>query len=468
MNGDIARSLYGVRGRNISIGFISDSFDNLQGAEADIINGDLPPEIRVLQDLGGDGSDEGRALMQVVHDTAPSANFLFHSAFSDSSICEASYANAIDNLVGAGAGIIVSDASCLEDPMFQEGQAAQAINRAKNAGIPVFIAAGNEARRSYETSFRDSGVGDDSGGTYHDFNPAPDGVSIWQNITLESGNALDLTFQWDEPSFNSANDLDIYLFDRTGTTLLAGSANDNLGNAPLENLFFFNDTSETQFKLAISKREGRALDLMKYVVFGGGRNFSIDDYYNPLVSSLYGVANAAGAFTVGAASYLRTPRFGIDPAEVRNFSSAGGSPLLFDGEGKRLPNPIIRPKPDIIAPDGGCTSFFGIDTGGGCFSFPGTSAAVAHAAGVAALMLEAAPHLSPDRVYDILRGTARDMDDPATWGFDVGFDYKTGYGFIDAVEAVGEAKNSIPEPSNLWGLFLLGISLVTARRWLPR
>jgi subtilisin family serine protease len=475
MRADIARSRYGVSGRNITVGVISDSFDNLGGTATDIANGDLPSSVTILNDLSGNGTDEGRGLAHLVYDSAPGSNFLFHSAFNETIPCEVHYANAIDNLVRSGARIIVSDAACQNDPMFQEGRVSQAINRAKDAGIPVFISAGNEGRRSYESAFRSSGVIDSNFGLlYHDFDPDPVGVDIFQKISLGIDNSLDLTFQWDEAfgsisnGVASTNDLDILLFDSTGTNLLAASAEDNIGHDPLEHLFFFNDTGETTFNLAIAKKGGgSAPGLMKYVVFGGGRNFSIDEYYDPTVSSLYGIANARGAFAIGAADYTRTPVFGVDPAESRGFSSAGGTPLLFDSTGARLTGPLAKSRPDIIGPDGVCTPFFGIDIGGGCFFFPGTSASVAAVAGVAALMLEANPNLSPDRLYDILRQTARDMDDPATPGFDTGFDFKTGFGFIDAEAAVGRAAadaNSIPEPSTLWGLLLCGIfGLLRAR-----
>ena len=51
-------------------------------------------------------------------------------------------------------------------------------------------------------------------------------------------------------------------------------------------------------------------------------------------------------------------------------------------------------------------------------------------------MLEAVPALTPGEIYSGLETTAIDMDDPFTGGFDVGFDFGTGFGLIDAADAM--------------------------------
>ncbi len=157
--------------------------------------------------------------------------------------------------------------------------------------------------------------------------------------------------------------------------------------------------------------------------------FSIDEF-DTASGTIFGHANAAGAEAVGAAYFGFTPEFGVSPPVVEWFSSAGSTPIFFDASGVPLPTPAVRAKPGIVAPDGVSSTFPGL--------FFGTSAAAPHAAGVAALILEAAGPLPPADVYAALEGTAIDMDDPATAGFDVGFDYGTGFGLVDAVLAVDE------------------------------
>ena len=137
------------------------------------------------------------------------------------------------------------------------------------------------------------------------------------------------------------------------------------------------------------------------------------------------------ARAVGAAFYAETPAFGQDPPLLEPFSSAGPQGIYFDILGSPLPTPEIRQKPEIVAPDGTNTTFFGIDTPDDADTFPnffGTSAAAPHAAAVAALMLEADPSLTPNDIYQALQDTAIDMLSP-------GFDYDSGFGLIDAVAA---------------------------------
>ncbi len=158
------------------------------------------------------------------------------------------------------------------------------------------------------------------------------------------------------------------------------------------------------------------------------------DEYATNSSTICGHANAAGAEAVGAARYDATPAWGVVPPLLEFFSSAGGTPILFDTAGNRLAVPEIRVKPGIVAPDGGNNTFFGGDyEPDGLPNFFGTSAAAPHAAGAAALILGKNGMLWPDAINGILRSTAWDMDVP-------GFDDNTGYGLIQTDYAVDMAR----------------------------
>jgi subtilisin family serine protease len=466
MRADVARSIFGVDGTGVTVGALSDSYNNLGGEADDIATGDLPPDVNVLLDLPGGGIDEGRAMLQLIHDVAPGADLAFHTAF----LGAANFANGILELARSGSDVIVDDIGYLDQPMFQDGIIAQAVDQVVADGVPYFSAAGNDGRNSYESSFRGSGIFEPIfGGELHDFDPGA-GVDLLQSITIPVGRDVVISFQWDSPFFSvsggdgSPNDLDLFLFDEFGN-LVALGAEANVGGDALEIFGFFNDGSfgTDQFNLAISGFAGPDADLMKYISFGS----AIINEYNTASGTVFGHPNARGAEAVGAAFYADTPEFGTNPPVLEPFSSAGSTPILFAVNGDRLSTPEIRLKPEIVAPDGTNTTFFipGLDVEGDGFpNFFGTSAAAPHAAAVAALMLEAAPGTSPEVIYQTLEETAIDMNAP-------GFDFDSGFGLIQADRAVGALigapPEEVPEPASALGLLAasaLGVGLRLRRK----
>jgi subtilisin family serine protease len=111
----------------------------------------------------------------------------------------------------------------------------------------------------------------------------------------------------------------------------------------------------------------------------------------------------------------------------RRFRTAGELPKKVGPY--RLPTPDPRAdKPEIVAPDDVTTTVPGFS------NFFGTSAAAPHAAGVAALLLQGKPILTPGKLYRILENTAIDMGSP-------GFDNNSGFGLIQADVAFGTVRN---------------------------
>ena len=454
INASEARSRFNVDGSGITVGVISNSFDrdlrtSITAAD-DIATGDLPEGGRVeILDDSGDNSyffldipnnpldginDEGRALAQIVTDIAPGADILYRTAINGAD----DFAKGIDELVAAGADVIVDDVSYSNEPFFQDGAIAQAANRAFDAGVPYFSSAGNSGRNSYESAFR---LAEDNnnqiaqnleGYRFHDFNPN-EAVDLTQNFVLQPGEQLLLSLQWDEP-FASAggkgasNDLDAFLFD-ANNNLLTVAAESNVGGDAVENLIYINPTdAPVEYQLAIAQDSavgGQSPNLIKYIALSGDLTGA---EYLTNGSTIFGQQNAEGVSGVGASPYQT-------PEQLELFSSVGITPILFDERGNRLSELELRQKPDIIAPNRVNTTFFfeGIDFENDGFpNFPGTSAASPHAAGVAALLLDAFPNATPQQIYGALEQTAIDLDNPYTAGFDTGFDTATGFGLIQA------------------------------------
>lgn len=74
--------------------------------------------------------------------------------------------------------------------------------------------------------------------------------------------------------------------------------------------------------------------------------------------------------------------------------------------------------------------------------YGGTSQAVPHVGGIVARMLQAQPDLLPHEVARILRETAIDLGAP-------GLDAETGWGLVDARDALAAAKGSGPDRANM-------------------
>ena len=456
----LARKKFHVNGDGVKVGILSDSYNNLGTAEIGVRHGELPgtdnpfgfkKPVQVVKDLDSGGTDEGRQMMEIVHDVAPGSHLAFYTADEG----EADFAQGIQTLTDKGCKVIGDDVFYYDEPFFQDGIIAQSVDLAKKRGVTYFSAAGNQSIRSYESDYRPSNV-EPFGpgvGTAHNFSAPGDTPRYAQPLYVPSGGVIVMSFQWDNSFFSASGvgattDFDIYLTDINGNVVAEGASDNIMSGEPVELLGYYNDTQNYTFFLTIVKYAGPDVKHLKYILYDDAL-FYLTDPPIPgiLAPTLVGHTKADGAISTGATWYLNTPPYGVDTALVEYFSAVGGVPNYFDIKGNRIA-PLIRKKPDIVAPDGGNVSFSSFpdqdipqdaDT---LPNFFGTSAATPHAAGVAALMIEAQRlnTITPDQIKGVLSATASDMDNIYTDGFDVGFDFNTGYGFINAEKAVGKVN----------------------------
>jgi len=445
MRSDVARATFGVDGTGVKVAVLSESFNCLGGAATDVANGDLSP-VTVIQEISScfGATDEGRAMLQIIHDIAPGASLSFASAFNG----QASFAANIHSLASAGAKVIVDDVVYLTEPFFQDGIIAQAVDQVVATGAAYFSAAGNQGRQSYESSFRPGSFFADGakgsapgaphffGGIAHNFKSRR-GKDHFQKITVPGNTTVSFVLQWDSPFFSvsgspgTQNDLDIYVLNSNSTQVLAASAFDNIGNDAVEVATFTNNRNKSvNVNVMIVKFSGADPGLIKYIYFFSGSPPTIKEY-NTNSSTIFGHANAAGAEAVGAAAYFDTPPLGVSPPVLEPYSSSGATPILFDLAGNPTSDPRAV-KPEIVAPDCADTTFLVSEVDlepDGFPNFCGTSAAASHAAAVAALLLDLKPILAPTQMYETLENSAIDMVAP-------GFDNDSGFGFVQADAAL--------------------------------
>lgn len=428
MQSDLARSTFGVSGVGVKVGVLSDSFNALGGYASDIRSGDLPRNVQILQD-DPFGSDEGRAMLQIVHDVAPGSPLAFHTAF----LGQADFANGILQLAQVGSRVIVDDVSYANEPFYSDGIIAQAVTAVYNQGVSYYSSAGNEGNLGYQRPFNFSGqnlvIGGQNLGPAHDFDPGP-GVALMQPITIPGAGLYRFVMQWDQPFRSATNglgqslsDVDIFFLDSAGTQIVASGTSQNvLTGDPIEFVVLNNTLpNAVQLNVAITTPFGPFPTLMRWQSFGSNVSINAFQTNGP---TIFGHANAAGAVGVGAAFFAQTPQFGVTPPVLESFSSLGPTPILFNTQGIRLPAPVFRGQPSIVGPDGVTTTVPGFAP------FFGTSAAAPNVAAVAALMLDANPFLSPSQIYATQQGTAIPMIEPFPGR------NGTGAGFIDAFASV--------------------------------
>ncbi|MEO1623983.1 MAG: hypothetical protein AAFV25_02405 [Bacteroidota bacterium] len=445
MYSHIGRSSFNIDGANLKIGALSDSYNTLGGASASVLSGDLPgpgnpngynTAVTVVKEYSGSGSDEARAMLEIIHDVSPGAELFARTAFEG----EADFAQGILSMDSIGCDIIVDDIVYLAEPFFQDGLIAQAVNQVVQSGKVYFTSAGNMGRKSYESAFTDSGLVYE-GSPVHDFDPSSN-VDYTQSITVPAGVTLSATLQWDDPFGSLPNsvggadtDLDIFFFNARGNRIAYSNTSNIVTGDPYEIISYTNNSNRSKtIQVVIAHYAGPTPTFMKYLCW---TNSVTIDEYDTESSTIIGHANSAGAITVGAAAFYNTPAFGSSSTQLNSFSSAGGTPIFFDSVGNPITT-IYRQKPEVVGPDGTNTTFFGSDItqdGDNYPNFFGTSASAPHLAAGGVLLMEIGAR-GRSQILDAMTQTVEDMDDPATGNNDSGFDFGTGFGMARISQAI--------------------------------
>jgi large repetitive protein len=469
MFADVARSTFNVDGTGTTVGVLSTSVNNFPtvggGLAASYATGDLngANPVKVIQDDPNQMDDEGRAMLENIHDIAPGANLQFATAF----ISELGFSQNITALAQAGSNVIVDDVHYFDEPFFQDGFIAQSINNVTAEGIPYFAAAGNEGPNSgYLSNFRAAsgtvtGVGS---GTFMNFDPNG-GTNLLLPITVNNapGAQTVLTMQFDQPyQFQEpagspgtvTSNVNIFVLDANGNIVSTANQNNVAMQQPVQ---IVGITGNGNFFVAIQVVSGPNPGHIEFVGDNDSNGvLTVSQQYGSAGGTSYpssaGHETAINTNGVGATPWWApAPYLAQTPLANEPFSSTGPALSIFNIDGTPKASPVSVLAPVFTAPDGGNTSFFEqgliIDTSAPPFpgepattsnlsqnlpSFFGTSSAAPNAAAVAALMLQKVPTLTPAQIRQGLIAGAVPMNGqtPGTWNS------QAGYGLVNAINAI--------------------------------
>lgn len=497
LNVPAARAAFGARGAGETVGVISDSFNSatssIEGgaiatkAHNDEITNDLPGEastcsgqqvpVKVLAEApapaAGEANpltDEGRAMLQVVHDIAPHAQL----AFANGEEGELAFARRIEELAkpvsagGAGATVIVDDLGYFTEPFFQEGPVANAIRKVTEDGVTYLTAAGNDnifegvheiaswEREEFTDTACPSGFGTIVGeGASSCLNFSPTGTDPTFGIRVAPKSTLTVDLQWAEPWHGVETDLNAYLLNAEGSKILSSEPIDNVGEEgfpePIELVSYKNESSSSvKVQLVIDRcihdcnpeANTTTKPRLKLELLEDGSGVTATEYTESNAAAgitmgptIYGHAGSPYAITLGAVNYAESA---TAPKEPEYYSSRGPvthyfGPVNGTTAAAELALPEEIRKPNLTATDCASTTFFAELGSDGLYHFCGTSEAGPHAAAVAALMKQTDPLASSGAIAEAMEETA------------------TGFTTVNSPDAVGAGMLNADAAMNFLG-----------------
>jgi len=413
LHADGLRALFGgVTGDGIKIGVISDGVDNW-GDVADDPYYDLPESITVDPTRQGSGN-EGTAMLEIIHDIAPDASLYFSCGVASAE----SMAGAVGWLVGQGVDVIVDDVGWYDQPMFQDGTIANAVADAVGEGVVYVSAAGNDAQTHYQGDY-EATSGQNSFHLFH----TGDNILL---VDVPTNGTIRGALQWSDEWGQSGNDYNLVLAAWTGAhwTVVDYSIQVQDGDdEPFEFVSYTNTYGYTMLGWLIDQAAGDTCEL-EFYTFGDIEAIDRDDVTTE--DSIFGHPAVDCVITVGAINAADPSNDEVEPR------SSNGPSTIYTNFSTQAHTP--RDSLDVCGIDGVQTKIGLL----GHFSNPffGTSAAAPHIAGIAALLLEIDPTLTPAEIEDLITANADDIGTS-------GYDGLSGWGRANALATVTAAATAL-------------------------
>jgi hypothetical protein len=368
------------------------------------------PQSCTLSSFGSLGGRHGNATMEIAYDVAPGASFLAYDTVTVgdwyNAILDAAHLNGSQASLGAVKANVISASLAapldgIGDGTALPGSIAEAAGFAKNRGVLVVNAAGNERINHWGGAFAPASSGNGFhtwSGSNTIYNPFGDGNN--NAYCIPDGDEIFIDMYWNDWTPPGAtHDYDIYLYQATtpgNWNLVATSTlpqNGGTGQTPQEAIEYTAAAGATTgcsvahtavYATAVVRVAGTTTNDNLQVFATTSEDHPLN--YRIAARSLDFPADSPNVMSVAAIDVANTT---TTPQE--QFSSEG--PVLDSGGKLPInPNPLTDTnlKPDIASFDNVTTVTYG--AGGKdpppATSFLGTSASTPHVAGMAALFMQ--------------------------------------------------------------------------------
>jgi len=400
MNADLAQYA-GITGKGIKAAVLDLSFTNNPKISDNIVEvKSFRQGVSVLPDhWDGDEALHGTAVAEIIADVAPDVELFLYSMESD-----IEFAAAVDEAISKNVDIIAMAAGWPNFPTDGTSHITKKIEEAVENGIVFVVPAGNFGNKHWEGTFVDSNLNN-----WHDFSNTDEGLSIAvTEDRIAEEKPIIAHMMWDV-GLDDVADFELVLVDPLGQIVdFSANKQEKSSDNPFEYIYHLPDT-EGIYSLGVlysgdmispSNRPHATLEI-----------FTVNDEleYPVTESSVSVPADAHGAIVVGAVNHLD----GI----LEPYSSQGPT-----NNGKLAPH--------VVGPDGVTT--LALDGK----PFYGTSATTPYVAGLAALILENNPDMSPEQLLIKIQQNT----EPGLLSLHNEYDYATGYGTASAVFLIDDSE----------------------------
>lgn len=350
----------GLTGRGVKVAVLDTGFAGYEQA----LGATLPKTVTVRsfrpnEDVAGAG-DHGRRAAEIVHSLAPGAQ-LYLVAFS--TVTEMSAA--VDYLLEQDVDVVSFSIGYIHNgPGDGTGPVDRIVTRATRGDMAWAVGAGNWAQQHWAGVFRD-----DNRDAIHEYRP---GV---QDLThfFSGGDLITLSLRWEDTWGGACSDYDLELFSPRGALVRSSRGIQDCSGNPVESLQVL--ATEAGNYAARVVRGNTTAPRRIDVIFVGSPDRGAGVSVPVPAGSLGAPADHPDVLSVGA----------LTNALVRSEAPYSSRGPTSDG----------RAKPELLAPTG-----IGVNGGE---TFAGTSAAAPHVAAAMALLREALPGTSRERLFSELR-----------------------------------------------------------------